>query len=329
MLQAIELARLRRRAGHAAPTPAPARAAPAARRAAPASSPSTSRPARAASARRRDGFAYDNERPWHADGRPRLPHRPRADHQRHVPDASSRAAATGAASGGPTRPGIGRRSTTSPTPAGWARGPGRRVAPAPHRRRGAARPGRAGGPRLLVRGRRLRTGPRGPPADGGGVGEGGDLGPGDGRGPPVPLGRRRPGRATAARTSTTAASARARPGPTRTAPRPAARSACSATCGSGRRRRSAATRASARTRTASTPRSSSATGYRVLRGGSWATRAHVRHADVPQLGPPPAAADLRGGAAGVGRLTPPKPSCGSRSTRRPAHAPLPRTCSTA
>ena len=33
--------------------------------------------------------------------------------------------------------------------------------------------------------------------------------------------------------------------------------------------------------------------YRVLRGGSWATRAARRDADVPQLGPPPAPADLR------------------------------------
>ena len=71
------------------------------------------------------------------------------------------------------------------------------------------------------------------------------------------------------------------------APRPAARSGCSATCGSGRRPPSTATPASRRTRTASTPRSSSARDYRVLRGGSWATRARVatptfRNWDLPQ-----------------------------------------------
>ena len=37
-------------------------------------------------------------------------------------------------------------------------------------------------------------------------------------------------------------------------------------------------------------------GYRVLRGGSWATHPRVADADVPQLGPAPAPADLRGGA---------------------------------
>ena len=33
--------------------------------------------------------------------------------------------------------------------------------------------------------------------------------------------------------------------------------------------------------------------YRVLRGGSWATRTHRRHHDVPQLGLPAATPDLR------------------------------------
>ena len=52
-------------------------------------------------------------------------------------------------------------------------------------------------------------------------------------------------------------------------------------------RASTATRASSPTPTASTPRCSSASGYRVLRGGSWATRARVatptfRNWDYPQ-----------------------------------------------
>ena len=57
--------------------------------------------------------------------------------------------------------------------------------------------------------------------------------------------------------------------------------------GSGRPPSSAATPASSPTRTASTPRSSSATQYRVLRGGSWATDPRVatptfRNWDLPQ-----------------------------------------------
>ena len=48
-----------------------------------------------------------------------------------------------------------------------------------------------------------------------------------------------------------------------------------------------------RTPIASTPRSSSATDYRVLRGGSWATHPRVASPHVPQLGPPRAPADLR------------------------------------
>ena len=43
--------------------------------------------------------------------------------------------------------------------------------------------------------------------------------------------------------------------------------------------------------------------YQVLRGGSWATRAPRRHADVPQLGPPAAPADLLRAAAGEGRVS--------------------------
>ena len=44
-------------------------------------------------------------------------------------------------------------------------------------------------------------------------------------------------------------------------------------------------------------------GYQVLRGGSWATRRARRDADVPQLGPAAAAADLLRGEAGMGRVS--------------------------
>ena len=44
-------------------------------------------------------------------------------------------------------------------------------------------------------------------------------------------------------------------------------------------------------------------GYRVLRGGSWATRAARRHADLPQLGPPAAAPDLLRRADREGRVS--------------------------
>ena len=121
--------------------------------------------------RARDGFAYDNERPRHRVDV--APFRDRA--ARRSPTragcASPRAAATSAASGGPTRPGRGRRSTTSPTPALGRRPDGRGRA---HGR--AARSTRpAGRPRELVRGRRLRPRARRPPPDRGGVGDGGDL----------------------------------------------------------------------------------------------------------------------------------------------------------
>ena len=44
-------------------------------------------------------------------------------------------------------------------------------------------------------------------------------------------------------------------------------------------------------------------GYRVLRGGSWATQARVATPDVPQLGPPPATPDLLRREARMGRMT--------------------------
>ena len=64
-----------------------------------------------------------------------------------------------------------------------------RVAAVAPRRLGAAAPRRAGRPRLLVRGRRLRQSARRSPPHRGGVGEGGDLGPGDAILPPLPVGR--------------------------------------------------------------------------------------------------------------------------------------------
>ena len=177
-------------------------------------------------------------------------------------------------------------------PAGWTADLGRRVAPGELR---AARPAPARRPRLLVRGRRLRPRARRPPPHRSRVGEGGDLGPGAGPSPPATRGvtsRRHPGRPRERRP------ARARPAP-RSAAHPDGRSPYGC-LGHDRRRlgvdraaSSTATPASPPTRTASTPRCSSATDYRVLRGGSWATRARVLAADLPQLGLPPAPADLR------------------------------------
>ena len=81
-----------------------------------------SRPGRAASARRADGFAYDNERPRHSvDVRAfRIGRTPitNATYLTFVEGGGY-----GGASGGPTRRGIGRRSTTSPTPAAGPAGP--------------------------------------------------------------------------------------------------------------------------------------------------------------------------------------------------------------
>ena len=51
----------------------------------------------------------------------------------------------------------------------------------------------------------------------------------------------------------------------------AASTTCCGTCGSGRRRTSRRIPASARSPTASTPKCSSGSDYKVLRGGSWAT----------------------------------------------------------
>ena len=76
-------------------------------------------------------------------------------------------------------------------PGGWAAWPGRMAAVA-DRRMGAAGPRRAGRPRVLVRGRCLRTSARRAPPHGGGVGEGSDLGPAHRPGAQAPVGRRAP-----------------------------------------------------------------------------------------------------------------------------------------
>ena len=88
----------------------------------PASRASRCRPARARSARRDARFAYDNERPRHRVGLPafRIGRTP-ITNATFLP--SSRAAATSAARGGATRPGPGRRSTTSHTPRAGPPGP--------------------------------------------------------------------------------------------------------------------------------------------------------------------------------------------------------------
>ena len=223
-----------------------------------------------------------------------------ADHQRHLPAPSSRAAATSAASGGPTRPGTGRRSTTSPTPAAGPRA-GRRSGCSGASTASPRCPRRARRPRVLVRGRRLRPRPRRPPPDGGRVGEGGDLGPGHGR-RDGSLGRRAR-RRDAARTSTTAASAAPPPAPT-----PDGASPCGALgmLGDVWEWTSSPFRGYAGFGAHPYREYSEVffgDGYRVLRGGSWATRAHAATPHVPQLGPPPAAPDLLRAAAGMGRLT--------------------------
>ena len=99
--------------------------------------------------------------------------------------------------------------------------------------------------------------------------------------------RRRAAPIRRAPTSTTSPSAARRPAPTRTPPRTAARCRCSATSGSGPPPTSPPIPASGPSPTPSTRRSSSATSYKVLRGGSWATRRDVirrsfRNWDLPE-----------------------------------------------
>ena len=220
---------------------------------------------------------------------PRLPDRPHAGHQRHLADASPRAAATSAASGGATRAGPGRRTTTSPTraagpaarPDGGSGGStaGRRCTPtSPSSTCPGSRPmpspaHTARASRRRPSGRRQRPGTR--RRDG-------------------PAGTRgatsRPARA--APTSARRASARTRPARTPRARRRAARSGCSATSGSGPR----ATFRGYDGFVAHPYREYSEVffgrDYRVLRGGSWASRERATTRHDAQLGPPRAPPDL-------------------------------------
>ena len=228
--------------------------------------------------------------------------RPHADHQRDLPDASSRAAATSGASGGRTRAGRGRRSTTSPTRAAGpparpaAVAPGRLGAAAPRPSRSSTSPGsrptpspartalgsppRRSGRRRRPGTRRRRTARRFPWGDE----------------PPAPG----DGRANLDQTGL---------GPLPVGAFPAGAAPCGAlgmlgaTSGSGRRASSAATRASSPYPYREYSEVFFGADYRVLRGGSWATRARVATADLPQLGPPPAPPDLLRPATGEGRLT--------------------------
>ena len=133
-----------------------------------------------------DRFGYDNERPRHVADMRALPDRPHAGHQRDLPDLPR-----GRRLPAP-RVVVGRGlvveggATTSPTQA--AGPPVRRVAAVARGRLGAAAPRRAGGPRLLVRGGRLRQIPRSSAPDRAGVGEGGGLGPGARRLAPLSVG---------------------------------------------------------------------------------------------------------------------------------------------
>ena len=273
-------------------------------------------------------FSYDNERPRHGARPARLPHRPHADHQRDVPDASSRAAATSAASGGRTRAGPGRSDydITHPGagpagPSGWQQWRIDGWAP--------LRPRRARGPRLLVRGRRLRQSTRRSPPYRGRVGEGGDLGPGTSTGAALPVGLASlRGTATAAPTSTR----RARPVPAGALPAGAVavRRARHARrrLGVDRERLPTATPASSPTRTASTPRSSSATATRCC-AAARGPRARAsptptfRNWDLPQR-----RQIFSGVQAGMGRVSrrhpdrlPPRPGRAALAGRRRARRP--------
>ena len=209
--------------------------------------------------------------------------RPHAGHQRDLADASPRAAATSAASGGPTRAGRGRQEYDITHPlAGRAAGrraaidgsrrwtrrpvstsPGSRPTPSPARRRAAADRGR--------------------------VGEGGDLGPG----------RAHPGaRAAAGRNLDQLASARAgRRLPEGASVRRAqmlgdvwewTASDFDGYPGFARLPLPRVLRGLLRRR------------LQVLRGGSWATQPRVATHHVPQLGPAPSAARSSPAAAAQG-----------------------------
>ena len=232
--------------------------------------------------------------------RPRLPHRPHAGHQRHLADLRRGRRLRAPRVVDATRAGRGRRTTTSRTRGLGPRARG--MAPVAAGRLGAAGPRRARGPRVLVRGRRLRPRARRPPPHRGRVGEGGDLGPGR---------RRRPGatRGATRRPPATHANLDQRGVRPRTPPAryPAGASPCGALGMLGDVWEWTASDFRGYPGFVAHPyREYSEVffgrGYKVLRGGSWAQRATVATADVPQLGPPAAPPDLLRRAAGVGRL---------------------------
>ena len=293
MLQTIELARLDG-------TGRPGRRRGAARRAAgtPASSSSTSPPARSRIGRARRGLRLRQRAPAPRGRRPR----PSGSAARRSPTppscASSRAAATSAASGGRdegwawkeeydiTHPGGWTADGREWRVAGWepldpdgpwSTSPGSRPTPSLAHTALASPPRRSG--------RRRRPGTR------------------SGRDAPLPVGRRAAGAAPRA----TSPSAPARHRRRRRAPgrRRAVRRAraCSATSGSGRAAEFGGYPGFAAHPYREYSEVFFGGDYRVLRGGSWATRGARRHTHLPQLGPPPAPPDLRGHPGRGRRLT--------------------------
>ena len=133
-----------------------------------------------------DPWALDNERPAHVRRRAGVRHRRRPGHQRRVPGLHDRRRLR--------RRALVERAGLAAPPGGRA---DRAAALAARRRRlglppvRAVRPpdhGRAGGARLLLRGRGVRRVGREAAADRGGVGEGGPLGPGHRAVPPLSRG---------------------------------------------------------------------------------------------------------------------------------------------
>ena len=229
----------------------------------------------------------------------RLPHRPHAGHQRHL--AALRRGRRLRAPRVVVRRGLVVEGAVRHHPP-WLHWPddGRRVA---HGRMGAARPGQARRPRLLVRGRRLRPRTRRPPPHRGRVGEGGDLGPGRRQARRYPWGDEPPAARHAnldQRAFGTAAGRRA----TRTGASPVRRA------GHARRRLGVdgerlprLPRLPRRTPTASTPRSSSAPTTRCCAAARGRPRARVATPTFRNWDLPAAAPDLLRRAAGVGRVS--------------------------